>query len=233
MGTSEVGGRSSAMRSVVLVHGAWHRASCWDRVVAGLRERGVAAHAIDLPFQGLAADAAAARAAILAAGEGAIAVGHSYGGIVISTAASGLPSVGHLVYLCALMLAEDDDLGALLSEHPMPLLGYLRVEGELTSIDPTGAVEVFYGDCAPADATAAVAQLRSMPMPAADVPVRPAWRDVTSTYVVCTDDAAIVPPLQRSMSRHASRVVEWPTSHSPFFSEPHRIVELISGLAGA
>ena len=227
-----IGGRSDVARSVVLVHGAWHRASCWDKVTAGLRERGVPANAVDLPFQGLAADAAAARAAIVAAGEGAIAVGHSYGGIVISTAASGLTNVGHLVYLCALMLAEDDDLGALLSEHPMPLLASLRVEGELTSIDPQGAVEVFYGDCTAADTEAAVAQLRSMPMPAADVPVRPAWRDVTSTYVVCTDDAAIVPPMQRSMSRHASRVVEWPTSHSPFFSEPYRIVDLVARLAG-
>jgi pimeloyl-ACP methyl ester carboxylesterase len=223
----------SAAKSVVLVHGAWHRASCWDKVVAGLGERGVSAVAVDLPFAGLMADAAAARAAILAAGEGAVVVGHSYGGVVISTAASGLGNVGHLVYLCALLLAEDDDLGALMTEHPMPLLGYLREDEGRTSVDPAGAVEVFYADCTPADRAAAVAQLRSMPMPAADVAVRPAWRDVPSTYVLCTEDAAIVPPLQRRMSRHAAQVVEWPTSHSPFFSQPHRLVDLLSRLARA
>jgi pimeloyl-ACP methyl ester carboxylesterase len=220
----------STAKRVVLVHGAWHRASCWNKVTAGLRERGIAAEAVDLPFGGLAADAAAARARIAAAGEGAVVVGHSYGGIVISAAASGLRNVRHLVYLCALMLAEDDDLGALMTEHPLPLLGHLRVEAGLTSIDPVGAAEVFYADCTRDDAAAAVAQLRSMPMPAADVAVRPAWRDAPSTYVLCTEDAAIAPALQRRMSRHAAHVVEWPTSHSPFFSQPERIVRLLSDL---
>ena len=37
---------------VVLVHGAWHGAWCWQRVLAGLAQRGVSAHAIDLPGHG-------------------------------------------------------------------------------------------------------------------------------------------------------------------------------------
>ncbi len=36
--------------------------------------------------------------------------GHSYGGMVISRAASGRDDVAHLVYLCAVQVGEDVDL---------------------------------------------------------------------------------------------------------------------------
>ncbi|MEX1658999.1 alpha/beta fold hydrolase [Streptomyces pseudovenezuelae] len=85
---------------MVLIHGAWHGAWCWDGVVAELRQRGVEATAVELPLTGFAADLAAARAAIQAAGSDAIVVGHSYGGRVITQAATGLP-VARLVYVAA------------------------------------------------------------------------------------------------------------------------------------
>ena len=46
----DVAGESTC--SVVLVHGAWHGAWCWDRVVDGLAARGVSAFALDLPGHG-------------------------------------------------------------------------------------------------------------------------------------------------------------------------------------
>ncbi len=218
--------------SIVLIHGAWHRAACWHKIVAGLAERGITAHAVELPFEGFATDVAAARAAIVAAGDGAVVVGHSYGGAVLSAAASGLRSPRHLVYLCAFMLAENEDIGELTSRFPMPLFAHLQVVDGQTVVDPDAAVDVFYGDCSAYDVRIALEQLR--PMPWSDPPgsTRPAWRDVPSTYVLCTEDRTILPPLQRHMARHATDVIEWPTSHSPFLSEPQRLVELLARLAG-
>ena len=218
----------SAPAAVVLVHGAWHRPACWDKVVAGLAARDVAAVAVELPLEGIAADVAAARAAIEAAGNGAVVVGHSYGGAVVSAAASGLTNVAHLVYLCAFMLDAGEDVAAITAGHAMPLFDHLQTVDDRTGVDPVAAVDLFYADCTQADAAVAVAQLRSQPWSATDTGVRPAWRDVPSTYVVCTDDRAVPPALQRQMARHAAHVVEWPTSHSPFLSQPERIVALLA-----
>jgi pimeloyl-ACP methyl ester carboxylesterase len=220
-------------RPIVLVHGAWHGAWCWDKVVAGLRRRSVPVTAIDLPFEGLDADARAARSVIRDAGEGTIVVGHSYGGAVISAAASGLANVGHLVYLCAFMLAEDDDIAALLGRYPSPLGRYMRQADGRTTVDPAGVEEVFYADCERRDVDDALARLRSAPslnLRPKGAP-RPAWRDIPSTYVVCTEDRAIVPELQRLMAARATHAVEWPTSHSPFLSQPDRVVALLVELA--
>jgi pimeloyl-ACP methyl ester carboxylesterase len=220
-------------KPVVLVHGAWHGAWCWDKVVAGLRQRNVPVTAIDLPFEGLEADASAARNAIREAGDDVVVVGHSYGGAVISAAASGLTNVGHLVYLCAFMLAADDDIAALLGRYPSPLGKYMRQTNGRTTVDPSGVKEVFYADCEPRDIDDALARLRSVPSlnlrPKGAPP--PAWRDIPSTYVVCTQDRAIVPELQRLMATRASHIIEWPTSHSPFLSEPDRVIALLVELA--
>jgi pimeloyl-ACP methyl ester carboxylesterase len=218
---------------VVLVHGAWHGAWCWDKVVGGLRERNVPVTAVELPFEGLEADAAAARAVIAGAGDGVVVVGHSYGGAVISAAASGLTNVGHLVYLCAFMLAEDDDIAGLMAAHPSTLTKYMREIDGRTTVDPGGVEDVFYADCSRSDIAVAVSKLRSVP--SLNLRVRggspPAWRSIPSTYVVCSEDRAIMPSLQRRMAAHAATSVEWPTSHSPFLSQPRRVIDLLAGLA--
>jgi pimeloyl-ACP methyl ester carboxylesterase len=210
------------VHTVVLVHGAWHGAWCWDKVVTGLAARQVPTIAVELPFDGLEADAAEARKAIVRAGPGAV---------VVSQAASGVKNVGHLVYLCAFMSGEDDDMGAMMAKYPSPLLPHMRVANGRTVVDPAGAVDAFYGDCAKADIDNALARLRSIPgmTLAGDQP--PAWRDVPSTYVVCTEDRAILPGAQREMAAHATYVVEWPTSHSPFVSKPQWVVDLLERLA--
>ena len=219
--------------TVVLVHGAWHGAWCWDKVVAGLTALRVPTIAVELPFDGLAADAAEARKAIARAGADAVVVGHSYGGVVISQAASGLGNVGHLVYLCAFMTGEGDDVGGMMARYPSPLVSHMRVVDGRTVVDPAGAVEAFYGDCAQADIDTALPRLRSIPGVTLAGERPPAWLDTPSTYVVCTEDRAILAGAQREMAAHATHIVEWPTSHSPFVSQPQRVVDLLARLANA
>jgi len=210
----------------VLVHGAWHGASCWDGVVAELGDRGIPTTAVDLPLAGLAADVAAARAAIEAAGAGAVVVGHSYGGLVISEAAAGLP-VHRLVYLAAFLAEPGEDMLGLLAGSK--LVDAIVLDEAGVSVDPAVAAEVFYGDADPATAAALVARLRPMAIDAAPASsVAPAWRSIPTTYVVCTGDQALPVPSQRTMAARADEVVEWPTDHSPFVTRPGAIADLVA-----
>jgi pimeloyl-ACP methyl ester carboxylesterase len=228
------------MPEVVLVHGAWHGAWCWDGVVAELRRLGVKAAAVELPLTGLDADAAEARSAIEAAGPRSIVVGHSYGGQVISAAAAGLPTVGRLIYLAAFLTERDEDT--------LPLTTGMLVESIVVdergiTVDPAAAAGVFYGDCDPAIAAEMIARLRPMPLAAIEPSetepsetepawTEPAWRSVPATYVVCTNDQAIRVEAQRRMAARAEEVIEWPTDHSPFVTRPVAIAELIARYIG-
>ncbi len=162
--------------------------------------------------------------------------GHSYGGMVISRAASGRDDVDRLVYLCAVQVADDAEMAAIM--QPTPLMEHL-VHGDDGSlaVDPEHAAADFYHDCAADVADASVAKLRPMPsgvdtdaMSGADVPP-PAWTQMPSTYVVCTDDRAVHPDTQREMAKHADDRVVWDTSHSPMLSRPDLVADLLAALA--
>jgi pimeloyl-ACP methyl ester carboxylesterase len=163
--------------------------------------------------------------------------GHSYGGCVITEAAAGLPSVTHLVYLCALML----DLGesAMQSADVEVPPGSTDLEHAITvgddgtiRLDPDLAIAAFYADVEPESADAAVALLTPQPGTTFGEGVSAvAWREIPSTYVVCTEDRAIPVVVQRALAERAASAIEWPTSHSPFLSRPHLVIDLLADLA--
>jgi pimeloyl-ACP methyl ester carboxylesterase len=224
------------MTTVVLVHGAFHGAWCWEPVRSLLDEQGIPNLAPELPLTGLEADADAVRALLDAVDGPVVLCGHSYGGMVISRAAGSRDDVDRLVYLCAVQVADDAEMAAIM--QPTPLMEHL-VHGDDGSlaVDPAHAAADFYHDCAPDVAGAAVAKLRPMPSGVdtearggADVPP-PAWTQLPSTYVVCTDDRAVHPDAQRKMAEHADDRVVWDTSHSPMLSRPDLVADLLAALA--
>jgi pimeloyl-ACP methyl ester carboxylesterase len=213
--------------TVVLVHGAWHGAGCWDGVVTELQQLGLAGIAVDLPLAGLAADVAAARSAIEAAGPGCVVVGHSYGGVVISHAAAGLP-VARLVYLAAFLIEPGEDMLAMLAGSK--LVESLVVGEAGISVDPAAAPAIFYGDADADTAATMVAGLRPMAIDASEPPAtEPAWRSIPATYVICNNDQALPVEAQRVMAARAQDVHEWPTDHSPFVTRPRAVAELVAG----
>ncbi len=223
------------MTTVVLVHGAFHGAWCWEPVRSLLDEQGIPNLATDLPLTGLEADAGTVRALLDAVDGPVVLCGHSYGGMVISRAASGRDDVDRLVYLCAVQVADDAEMGAIM--QPTSLMEHL-VHGDDGSlaVDPEHAAADFYHDCDPDVASASVAKLRPMPSGVdtealgGDVPP-PAWTQMPSTYVVCTDDRAVHPDSQREMAKHADDSVVWDTSHSPMLSRPDLVADLLAALA--
>jgi len=213
------------MAGVVLVHGAWHGAWCWDGVVAELAGRGVPVHAVELPLTGLAADVAAARAAIAAAGPDCVVVGHSYGGAVITEAAAGLP-VARLVYLAAFLTEPGEDTAGLMAGSK--LMTSLVISESGISVDPAAVAEVFYADADAATVADVIDRLRPMPLDgAAPATTEAAWKSIPTTYVVCTNDQALPVASQRIMAARATEVVEWPTDHSPFATRPAAIADLV------
>src|SRR5262245_43964292 len=173
--------------TVVLVHGAWHGAWCWDKVTARLDDAGVAWAAVDLPFTSFGDDVAAARRTIEGVGGPVILCGHSYGGAVI-TEAGQEPNVQRLVYLAAFACDEGESPANTAPDAPAPtttLEGALVIsdDGVTISLDPTNAPASFFHDCAPQDIDAALERLRSMLLECLSTPVAtPAWRDKLSTY---------------------------------------------------
>jgi pimeloyl-ACP methyl ester carboxylesterase len=232
-----------APATIVLVHGAWHGAWCWSYVQAGLTDRGVPSLALDLPGHGVSplplgdlyGDAAEVQR-VLATIEGPVVlVGHSYGGTVITEAAVDRPNVAHLVYLAAFCI----DVGESLMEtsmgwHEHPDLGdamEMRDDGA-SVLRADGIALGLYGSCSIDQVAVAARLLDAQPMATFAQPIRTAtWRTIPSTYVVCAEDRAIVPSLQRHMATRCNEVVELDTDHSPFFSAVDDTVELLARLA--
>ena len=236
----------------MLVHGAWHGAWCWERVIALLRSTGVNVVAVDLPGHGadpgplldLHGDATRVRQILDGLDGPAILVGHSYGGAVI-TDAGAHPAVSHLVYVCALALdagetcasaatSEPDAAG--ISHEGRPNLGdglIVDDHGAVT-LDPTVAASCLYNDCDAATVAWALDQLGPHPMAALQQsPASIAWQSKPSTYVVCSNDMAIHPDLQRILAGRCTTSVEWESDHSPFLSRPEALADLLEGLSSA
>ena len=232
----------------VLVHGAFHGAWCWDRVVNGLAARGIGALAVDLPghgadpgpFGGLHHDAARVREVLDGIEGPVVLVGHSYGGAVITEAGTH-PGVGHLVYLCALNpddtessvhIAAADITGTGNAPDTGGLAAGMSIENDLATVDLGVPRRCFYHDCDEATQDWALERLGPQPMLTfSETPAEVAWRTTPSTYVVCSEDRAVPPALQRRLAPRCGSTLEWATSHSPFLSRPQLVVELLAELA--
>jgi len=229
---------SASKRTVLLVHGAWHGSWCWQRLGPELERRGLAVATLDLPSvherlgddrRALSADAAAVRRTLDALPGPVILLGHSYGGMVISLAAHGA-QVAQLVYLCAFVPGPGESL---IDLAPPGHASFVRaLEDGRTIPDAQQAPAVFYGDCDADTQRWACAQLKSQPAGAfAEAVPQPAWQRLPSTYILCTEDAAILPGLQRErFAPRLGRTLTLQASHSPFLSCPTALAELIAGL---
>lgn len=212
---------------LVLVHGAWHGPWCWERLLAELTD--VRVHTAALTSTGhdpaalgdLYADADAVRQTVSAIDAPVVLCGHSYGGVVISEAAAGVPNVAGLVYLCAFQL----DVGEALAADREPPDWWELHDGYAAARSPH---EIFYTDLDVETVASMTPRLGYQALaPFAQPLTRAAWREIPSTYLVCTQDRAIPVAHQEAMAQRATRVVRMDTAHSPFLSRPAEVADLL------
>lgn len=228
--TSLVSGRleeAGELTAVVLVHGLYHRPEHFAVVAEGLRTAGTEVVVPELHRGSLPADTAAVQAVVDSLQEPPIVLGHSYGGSVIT----GVRGAGHSVYLAAFVPNVGESAAGLGGASPQ-LKDAINLEPDgSTSLHPGRAAATLYGDCPKPLAAWAVGLLRAQaPGCGRGVPEHHSWKHTPSTYVVCAQDRAIDPGLQRKMASRCADVREWQTGHSPFVGQPDLIVGLLQEL---
>jgi pimeloyl-ACP methyl ester carboxylesterase len=226
--------------TVVLVHGAFADASSWTGVIQRLQGRGVQVTAPANPLRGISIDSAYTASVIEQIPGPVLLVGHSYGGAVISNAASVAKNVVGLVFVAAFAPDEGEHLGEVTPTSKDSVLNtalmprhYPTGNGAETAvefaIDPTKVHDVFAADL-PVDAALVIGATQRPVAERAfsDVNGPPAWKRLPSWAVVATGDRAAGADLVRSMAQRAgATITEIVGSHVIMMSQPDAVTEVI------
>jgi pimeloyl-ACP methyl ester carboxylesterase len=231
--------------TVVLVHGAFADASSWNGVISRLQADGVQVTAPPNPLRGIAADSAYIASVIDQIPGPVLAVGHSYGGAVITNAATLAKNVVGLVYVAAFAPDEGEMLGAVEDGSTDSILNSALVPHQFPtadggtatelSIDPAKAHAVFAGDL-PAEQAALIAATQRPVAQAAFAEPNgpPAWKHLPSWAVVATGDKAAGTDVVRSMAERAgAKITEIEGSHVIMVSQPETVTEVIQSALAA
>jgi len=226
--------------TIVFVHGAWADASGFESEIRALQGRGFRAIGFANPLRGLPDDAKYLADFLRSLTGPIVLVGHSYGGAVISAAATGNEQVKALVYLNGWMPDEGENIQQLLenfegslvgpSIRPVPFTGPDGSEGADLYLDPEAFHAAFAADVDRATSDVMAAAQRPWNGAAFGAPSGPpAWKaGIPCWYLLGTEDKAIPPALQRFMAERASAtIVEVPASHASMVSQPEAATRLI------
>jgi pimeloyl-ACP methyl ester carboxylesterase len=227
--------------TVVLVHGGWADASSWSAVVEGLEDRGYTVVAPANPLRGLQNDAAYLSSILATISGPIVLVGHSYGGMVLTDAATGNPNVKALVYIAAFAPDVGDSIATLEAMNPGSEVGLSTLTlrpypgGVDAYITPSAFHRVFCADVPASTAAVMAASQRPIDVAVeADPSGPPAWRTIPSWYLVASDDHAIPPATERFMAKRAgATTVEISASHVAMVSHPGAVTDLILDAARA
>ena len=234
------------MKTYILIHGSWHSAWNWHKVVPLLEKAGHKAIAIDLP--GMGRDKTPIQevrlkitvekiCSLIDQVEGkVILVGHSKNGIMISQAAEYRPDkIEKLVYLAAYLIPN----GKTQREYSVRDTGgwlkpYVTQHPETVSHTLQSEIykEGLYHDCEDEITELAKVLLSHEPVESGIVPLELTdenYGRVPRVYIECTEDRAVTPFIQKLMYKETpcEKVYTLQTSHSPFFSKPKELTDIL------
>lgn len=252
--------KNSAQKpTIVLVHGAWADGSSWSKEVRELQGDGYTVMVPPNPLRGLTSDAAYIADFLQTIPGPIVLVGHSYGGAVITNAATGNPNVKALVYVDAFIPDQNQTVLGLLATPPPAGQAGSCLGGDPTNVfnfvpypgAPAGDVDLYiksmpnsafigFNACFANDlpaSTAAVlaASQRPITFSAGATPSgAPAWATIPSWAVVGTIDRVIPPYLQLAMAQHANaHIVSVKGSHLALISQSDAVTRIILAAAQA
>src|SRR5918999_562919 len=237
---------TAAPLTVVLVHGAFADASGWNDVVEQLQAEGVEVTAPANPLRGISIDSAYIASLLDQIPGPVIAVGHSYGGAVISNAANNANNVVGLVYVAAFAPEEGETLGGIEQDSKdsvltsaLVQLQYPNGQGAETAvefaIDPAQFHDAFAADLPEGQTAVMAATQRPVAELAFSTPTRsPAWKNLPSWAVVPTGDKAAGTDVVRSMAERAGAgITEVEGSHVIMMSQPQAVADAIMAALAA
>jgi pimeloyl-ACP methyl ester carboxylesterase len=239
------------MSTFILVHGSWHSAWNWHRIVPLLEKLGHRAIAVDLP--GMGRDKTPVQevtlqqsvdhiCALIDGVEGqVILVGHSKNGVVVSQAAEYRSyKIAKLIYLAAYLVPNGktqleysrQDVGGVLKPY---VTQYPATASH--SLQPAIYKEGLYHDCEDSITELAKLLLGHEPVATGITPLQLTdanYGSVRRFYIACTEDRAVTPFIQQKMYTETpcEKVYQLSTSHSPFFSQPQQLTDIFCEIAG-
>jgi pimeloyl-ACP methyl ester carboxylesterase len=201
--------------TIVLVHGAFASPAGWDEVADALHKDGYQTATPALGLASVSDDVAIVRSTLDSIPGDKILVGHSYGGFVITNAASGRTDVRGLVYTAAYVPDSGETINSLsVGYAPGAFLAHLVVTPSsfpFATVDPQFYAEDFAQDLNPKLGAEITAEQRPTSLGLFVTPSGPgAWHVLPSWYAVSAHDRAIDPALERFMAQRAgSTTVEF------------------------
>ena len=244
---------NNSAQTIVLVHGAWADGSSWNGVTSRLQADGYTVWVVPNPLRGLSSDAAYVASILNTIPGPIILVAHSYGGAVITNAATGNPNVKALVYIDGFAPDEGETGLQLAAMPPPPGASLSCVLGDPSTLfnmvpypgAPTGDVDLYikpelFPSCfantlAAKEAAVLAASQRPIVFSALAEPSgTPAWKTIPSWYLVGTLDNVIPPYLQIFMAERANaQIVQVKAPHPSMISNPKAVSDLIETAARA
>ena len=227
---------------MVLVHGAWADSGSWDQVVARLQRRGYPVIAFPTPLRSLPDDSAYLAAFLRSVPGPIVLVGHSYGGAVVTNAATGNEHVKALVYVDAFLPVQGETLGGLLGTPPgscvlgppTEVFDLRPIPGAPPEVVDASIKQGLFPSCFANDPPARrAAVLAATQRPISTLTLGqpsgpPAWADLPSWALVGTVDRVILPATQLFMAERAdARIVKVEASHLSMISRPGAVTGLI------
>jgi pimeloyl-ACP methyl ester carboxylesterase len=208
LGSASVGFAQPTKPTIVLVHGAFADGSSWPKVIPILENDGYMVIAVQNPLTSLADDVATTKRVTEAQKGPVVAVGHSYGGAVITAAAAGSANVKALVYVAAFAPDAEEVLEAPGKKFAAPALSPALVPDAagFLYIDRAKFRDAFCKDVPAADARVMAATQKPVngSVFTAAVPGG-AWKTIPSWYIVASDDRAINRSSSASMPSASAR----------------------------
>jgi pimeloyl-ACP methyl ester carboxylesterase len=215
--------------TIVLVHGAWADGSCWSNVILPLRRQGLNVICAPIPLTSLTNDVAALSRALERTNGPVVLAGHAYAGAVI--AATPNKRVKSLVYVAALAPDEGETVAKVFyRDEPHPEAPKLTPDPQGLLWMPEDGFRRAVAHKASADQISIMAAVqRPIALPCIEEPApAPAWKTKPSWFLLAEEDRMISPSTQRFMAnRMGASVRSQRVDHSPMYSEPNLVIDVI------
>ncbi|KAJ5970115.1 uncharacterized protein N7479_000033 [Penicillium vulpinum] len=240
----------------LFVPGAWHSPDCFDQVVQRLEAVNYKTDKVYLPSVGptehylsFDTDVAQIRTQIeqaADAGQEVVVIVHSYGGLPANEAIKDLDiktrqqnglvgGVTHPFFCASFVIKEGDSLIGAFSGNDLP---WFIVSDDKLQVNPANPEKILYHECDVVQIKSSIEALKPHSYQTFhSICTYAAWKYVPSTYLYCTEDAAIHLAVQKAMVEGTAKGTGMKTesvdaSHSPFISKPDEVTAAIRRAAG-